>query len=50
MVKKGDELEATVLGIDVENERVSLGVKQLTTDPWNTVAERYPLTRGFTQG
>jgi small subunit ribosomal protein S1 len=41
--KKGDELEATVLGIDVENERVSLGVKQLTTDPWNTVAERYPL-------
>src|ERR1700733_7944031 len=42
-VKKGDELEATVLGIDVENERVSLGVKQLTADPWNTVAERYPL-------
>ncbi len=41
--KKGDELEATVLGIDVENERVSLGVKQLTADPWNTVAERYPL-------
>ena len=43
VVKKGDELDATVLGIDVENERVSLGVKQLTTDPWNTVAERYPL-------
>jgi small subunit ribosomal protein S1 len=41
--KTGDELEATVLGIDVENERVSLGVKQLSTDPWNTVAERYPL-------
>src|SRR6266481_3926584 len=43
MVKKGDEVEATVLGIDVENERVSLGVKQLTTDPWNTVSERYPI-------
>jgi small subunit ribosomal protein S1 len=43
VIKKGDELEATVLGIDVENERVSLGVKQLTTDPWNTVAERYPV-------
>jgi small subunit ribosomal protein S1 len=43
LVKKGDELEATVLGIDVENERVSLGVKQLSADPWNTVAERYPL-------
>jgi small subunit ribosomal protein S1 len=41
--KKGDELEATVLGIEVENERVSLGVKQLTADPWDTVAERYPL-------
>ena len=41
--KKGYELEATVLGIDVENERVSLGVKQLSTDPWDTVAERYPL-------
>ncbi|MDO8433089.1 MAG: 30S ribosomal protein S1 [Candidatus Binatus sp.] len=43
VVKKGDELEAVVLGIDVENERVSLGVKQLGADPWNTVAERYPL-------
>jgi small subunit ribosomal protein S1 len=41
--KKGDEIEAIVLGIDVENERVSLGVKQLTPDPWSTVAERYPL-------
>src|ERR1700719_4177407 len=43
VVKKGDELEATVLGIDVENERVSLGVKQLTQDPWDTISERYPL-------
>src|SRR5712692_2387132 len=41
--KKGDELEATVLGIDVENERVSLGVKQLSQDPWDTISERYPL-------
>ena len=32
-----------MLGIDVENERVSLGVKQLTPDPWSTVAQRYPL-------
>jgi len=43
VVKKGDEVEAVVLGIDAENERVSLGVKQLTPDPWNTIAERYPL-------
>jgi small subunit ribosomal protein S1 len=41
--KKGDEVEAVVLGIEVEHERVSLGVKQLTPDPWDTVAERYPL-------
>ena len=41
--KKGDEVEAVVLGIEVENERVSLGVKQLTPDPWDTVAQRYPL-------
>jgi small subunit ribosomal protein S1 len=41
--KKGDDVEAVVLGIDVENERVSLGVKQLASDPWSTVAERYPL-------
>ncbi|NBQ84860.1 MAG: S1 RNA-binding domain-containing protein, partial [Methylophilaceae bacterium] len=31
--KKGDELEAVVLSIDVEKERISLGVKQLTEDP-----------------
>jgi small subunit ribosomal protein S1 len=41
--KKGDEVEAVVLGIEVEHERVSLGVKQLTQDPWDTVAQRYPL-------
>jgi small subunit ribosomal protein S1 len=43
VVKKGDEIEAVVLGIDVENERVSLGVKQLSTDPWDTISERYPI-------
>ncbi|MFN7668410.1 MAG: S1 RNA-binding domain-containing protein, partial [Burkholderiales bacterium] len=33
--KKGDELEAVVLAIDVERERISLGVKQLEGDPFN---------------
>lgn len=33
--KKGDELEATVLSIDVERERISLGVKQMTGDPFS---------------
>jgi small subunit ribosomal protein S1 len=42
-VKKGDEVDAVVLGIEVEHERVSLGIKQTAGDPWQTVAERYPL-------
>jgi small subunit ribosomal protein S1 len=33
--KKGDEVEAAVLGIDVEKERISLGIKQLEGDPFN---------------
>jgi small subunit ribosomal protein S1 len=41
--QKGDQVEAVVLAIEVEHERVSLGVKQLTPDPWDTVAQRYPL-------
>lgn len=40
---KGDEIEAIVLDIDVENERLSLGIKQLEEDPWDTIAQRYPV-------
>src|SRR5579863_6401880 len=43
LYKKGDEVQAVVVGILVDHERVSLGVKQLTPDPWDTVAQRYPL-------
>jgi len=43
LYKKGDEVEAVVLAIDVENERISLGVKQLAEDPWNRVPARYPI-------
>jgi small subunit ribosomal protein S1 len=39
--KKGDDVEARVLSIDKENERFSLGVKQLTEDPWYTVHGRF---------
>lgn len=42
MYKKGDEVEAVVLEIDPENERLSLGVKQLTPDVWESVPHRYP--------
>ena len=41
--KKGDVVEAMVLNIDVENERFSLGVKQLAQDPWTTLSERHPV-------
>lgn len=34
IIKKGEELEAVVLSIDKENQRVSLGIKQLDNDPW----------------
>jgi len=43
LYKKGDDVEAVVLGIDVENERISLGVKQLQEDPWNAMPSRYPV-------
>jgi small subunit ribosomal protein S1 len=43
LYQKGDEVEAVVLGIEVEQERVSLGIKQAMPDPWDTVAQRYPL-------
>ncbi|MCF6264933.1 MAG: 30S ribosomal protein S1 [Desulfuromusa sp.] len=39
--KKGDLVKAVVLNIDRDNERFSLGLKQLNTDPWETVPTRY---------
>jgi small subunit ribosomal protein S1 len=39
--KKGQEVEAIVLKIDKENERFSLGIKQLRSDPWETVPQNY---------
>ena len=42
LFKKGDIVEAKVLGVNVENERFSLGIKQLATDPWKVIAERFP--------
>jgi len=41
--KKGDELEAIVLKIDKENEKFSLGIKQLTPNPWDDIQRNYPL-------
>ncbi|RME56365.1 MAG: S1 RNA-binding domain-containing protein, partial [Deltaproteobacteria bacterium] len=41
LFKKNDEVDAVVLAIDKENERFSLGIKQLQPDPWKTIPERY---------
>jgi small subunit ribosomal protein S1 len=41
LYKKGQEIEAVVLNIDSKNERFSLGIKQLTPDPWKEVSRRY---------
>ena len=41
LYKKGDLVKAVVLNIDTENERFSLGVKQLTQDPWQVIPEQY---------
>ncbi|MCK9174260.1 MAG: 30S ribosomal protein S1 [Desulforhopalus sp.] len=43
LYKVGEELEVKVLKYDREHDRVSLGVKQLRADPWETVVERYPV-------
>ena len=41
ILKKGQEVEATVLGIDKANQRISLGMKQLETDPWSKIDDRF---------
>ena len=43
LFKVNDEAEVVVLKFDRESERVSLGYKQLHSDPWTTVANRYPV-------
>jgi small subunit ribosomal protein S1 len=48
LYKKGDVVQAIVLDIEKENERFSLGIKQLQEDPWKTVAERYEVGKEIT--
>jgi small subunit ribosomal protein S1 len=43
LYKKGDIVEAKVLGVNVDNERFSLGIKQIAPDPWKVVADRHPV-------
>ena len=41
LYKKGDEVQAKVLSIDKDSERFSLGIKQLTKDPWEEIPEKF---------
>lgn len=43
MVKVGDEVECMILGYDIQAGRVSLGLKQVTANPWDTIGEKYPV-------
>jgi small subunit ribosomal protein S1 len=46
--KKGDEVRAVVLNIDRENERFSLGIKQLEVDPWDESPQKYKVGTSVT--
>jgi len=43
MLQKSQEVEAVVLEVDPNGQRISLGLKQATDDPWNTIASRYTI-------
>lgn len=43
LYKVGDEIEVKILKYDRDSDRVSLGIKQLRPDPWESVMERYPI-------
>ena len=43
VLKKGDDLEAVVIDIDKANQRISLGIKQLDTDPWKDINSKYKI-------
>ena len=42
-MKVGDEIEAVILTLDREERKMSLGIKQLKADPWETIEEKYPV-------
>ena len=43
ILKKGQAIETQILNVDRENKRISLGLKQIQPDPWETVSHRYPM-------
>lgn len=47
-MKVGDEVEAVVLSLDRSERKMSLGIKQLKQDPWETIEEKYPVNSKHT--
>jgi small subunit ribosomal protein S1 len=43
LLKVGDVIETVVLGVDLGNRRISLGLKQTAENPWNVIADKYPV-------
>lgn len=43
MVQVGQPIEVMILDVDLERERISLGLKQRTSNPWDAISERYPI-------
>jgi small subunit ribosomal protein S1 len=43
ILKKGQPIETQILNVDKDNKRISLGIKQIQPDPWESVAQRYPM-------
>ncbi|HKZ04411.1 MAG TPA: 30S ribosomal protein S1 [Methylomirabilota bacterium] len=43
LLKKGQPVDTQILNVDRDNKRISLGLKQLQPDPWETVSQRYPM-------
>ncbi len=41
----GDKIDAVVLSVDRDNEKISLGIKQMEPDPWETIEEKYPVAK-----
>lgn len=41
VLKKGDEIDAIVLNVDVDKQRIALGIKQLTQDPWEEIGQHF---------
>ena len=43
LLKKGQPVETQILNVDRDNKRISLGLKQIQPDPWETVSQRFPM-------